>query len=189
MESLFREYSVPMPRVGEKDMDIISTPIDFLGINYYTRQVVKLGNGLFGVEKLKPEGAYTDMGWEIYPQGLYDILTRIKEDYGDISIYITENGGETWQNVFDEASHVYGVTVDAKNPSTVFITTFEGSVYRSDNRGESWKRLGGYNFKWAKVPLPDPYNSEMLYITTFGSNVWYGPASGMEGAFEDIYPF
>lgn len=92
MESLFREYSVPMPRMGEKDMDIISTPIDFLGINYYTRQVVKLGNGLFGVEKLRPEGTYTDMDWEIYPQGLYDILSRIKEDYGDISIYITENG-------------------------------------------------------------------------------------------------
>lgn len=103
-------------------------------------------------------------------------------------LYITEDGGATWRNVYDESSHVYAVAVDRKNPSTVYMSTFEGSAFRSDNRGEDWKRLGGYSFKWAKVPIPDPYNSDMLYITTFGSSVWYGPSSGVDGAFEDIYP-
>ncbi len=104
-------------------------------------------------------------------------------------LYRTDDAGRTWQNVFDPTAHVYGVTVDPQAPATVFITTFEGSIFRSDDGGDSWKRLGGYNFKWAKTPILDPFNPGMLYLTTFGSSVWYGPASGVEGAFEDIYPF
>jgi len=103
-------------------------------------------------------------------------------------LYKTEDGGQSWTNVFDESSHVYGVAVDRTNPATVFLANFEGAVYRSDDRGRTWERLGGYNFKWAKQPILDPYNRDMLYITTFGSSVWYGPARGVAGAFEDICP-
>jgi len=97
-------------------------------------------------------------------------------------LYRTEDGGQSWTNVFDESSHVYGVAVDRANPATVFLTNFEGSIYRSDDFGMHWKRLGGYDFKWAKQPILDPYNAGMLYVTTFGSSVWYGPAQGVEGA-------
>ena len=85
----------------QDDLNIISTPIDFLGINYYTRAVVKHSNenelnyrviNLSGVDK-------TEMGWEIYPEGLHDILLRIKKDYGNINIYITENGAAFNDNV------------------------------------------------------------------------------------------
>jgi hypothetical protein len=44
--------------------------------------------------------------------------------------------------------NVYGVALDPDNPSTVFINTFNGAAYRSDDRGTTWQRLGGYNFKW-----------------------------------------
>lgn len=81
------------PEIQEGDLKLISSNIDFLGINYYTRNLVKYNPAAqFGVETLKPEGQYTDMEWEVYPQGLYDLLVRIKKDYGDIDLYITENG-------------------------------------------------------------------------------------------------
>ncbi len=103
-------------------------------------------------------------------------------------LYLSEDGGESWQNIFNPASYVYGVTVHPEQPSTIFITTFEGSLYRSDDKGQSWRRLGGFNFKWAHRAIPDPYNKDMLYVTTFGSSVWYGPADGTDVEYEDIIP-
>lgn len=83
------------PDIKEGDLNIINTPIDFLGVDYYFRDMVKNDkNGdELGITKVKIKDAeFTGRGWEIYPQGLYDLLIRIKKDYGDISLYITENG-------------------------------------------------------------------------------------------------
>jgi len=103
-------------------------------------------------------------------------------------LFITDDGGATWRLAFSQSPHVYGVALDPQKPSTVFINTFNGAAYRSDDRGATWQRLGGYNFKWGHRPVPDPVNNGMLYLTTFGSSVWHGPASGVPGAFEDVYP-
>lgn len=79
--------------IQEGDMKIIQTPIDFVGVNYYTRLVVGAGNPLNPFGNVKPpQNAVTEMGWEIYPQGLYDILKRTHQDYAPKEIYITENG-------------------------------------------------------------------------------------------------
>jgi hypothetical protein len=102
---------------------------------------------------------------------------------------MTEDGGASWRGVFDQSAHVYGVAVDPENPATLFINTFDGATYRSDDRGRNWRRLRGYNFKWGHRPIPDPHNKKMLYLTTFGSSVWYGPADGVADALEDIHPF
>jgi len=109
------------------------------------------------------------------------------EHYG--GLYLTEDGGASWLSVFDPSAHVYGVAVDPSNTSTVYINTFDGAAFRSVDRGRKWRRLGGYNFKWGHRPVPDPHRKGMLYLTTFGSSVWHGPAEGVPGAFEDIYPF
>ncbi|HUU26625.1 MAG TPA: hypothetical protein VM123_02330 [archaeon] len=98
----------------------------------------------------------------------------------------TEDGGKTWKQVFREQAHVYAAAVDSRNPGTVFINTFNSAAFRSDDRGENWRRLEGYNFKWGHRPVPDPNNPGMLYLTTFGGSVYYGPADGVPGAFEDI---
>jgi len=81
--------------IKDDDMKLIAKEIDFLGINYYTRAVTKYNsnNKIIPISNIKPEGSkYTDMGWEVYPQGLYDLLIEIKEKYGDLPLYITENG-------------------------------------------------------------------------------------------------
>jgi photosystem II stability/assembly factor-like uncharacterized protein len=104
-------------------------------------------------------------------------------------LYTTDDGGQSWRNIFDEAAHVYGIAVDPDHPATLFINTFDSAAYRSDDRGKSWQRLEGYNFKWGHRPVIDPHHKGMLYLTTFGNSVWHGPINGVPGAFEDIYPF
>jgi beta-glucosidase len=82
-----------MPFVESGDMDVINAPIDFLGTNYYSRTVVKAGpNGDPVGAPLVPPEELTEMRWEIFPDGLTDILVRIARDYGPEEIFITENG-------------------------------------------------------------------------------------------------
>ncbi len=82
-----------MPFVQEGDMGTISTPIDYLGVNYYSRTAVKAGpNGDPIGAPLVPKEELTEMGWEVFPGGLTVILLRIVEDYGPKNIYVTENG-------------------------------------------------------------------------------------------------
>jgi hypothetical protein len=101
----------------------------------------------------------------------------------------TEDGGDTWKQVFREGAHVYAAAVDPQNSSTVFINTFNSAAFRSDDRGKTWQRLEGYNFKWGHRPVPDPHHPGMLYLTTFGGSVFYGPARGVPGVLEDIENF
>jgi photosystem II stability/assembly factor-like uncharacterized protein len=90
----------------------------------------------------------------------------------------SEDGGTTWKRVFPEGMHVYAAAVSPSDSKTVFINTFEGAAYRSDDRGESWTRLGGYDFKWGHRPVPDPLDPTRLYLTTFGGSVFLGPSAG-----------
>ncbi len=81
--------------VREGDLDAIAVPVDFLGINYYNRNVVK-SPAVDDAERLPPVTEEvpesTEMGWEVYPPGLYDTLTRVAHHYGFGPLYVTENG-------------------------------------------------------------------------------------------------
>ncbi len=98
----------------------------------------------------------------------------------------TEDGGMSWRQVFDERVRVNSAGMDPARPETVFINTFQNAAYRSDNSGESWHRLEGYRFKWGQKAIPDINHPGMLFLTTYGGSVFYGPATGIPGAFEDI---
>lgn len=75
------------------DLDLIHQPLDFVGINYYTRNVVTAGDGfLLRTAPVKQDATYTETGWEVYPKGLTDLLLWFKDRYGDLPLYITENG-------------------------------------------------------------------------------------------------
>lgn len=81
------------PKVDDGDLKAISVPIDFLGINYYTRAVVAYDPTQEGGQRWEhPEGEYTAMDWEVYPLGLYNLLMRLKNEYNAPPLYITENG-------------------------------------------------------------------------------------------------
>jgi beta-glucosidase len=87
-------YGDLAPRVQPGDMQIIQQPLDFLGINMYRRSVIAHGSDLapVNITRINPPAPYTDMGWEVYPKGLYDILTWVQRHYAPPMIYITENG-------------------------------------------------------------------------------------------------
>jgi beta-glucosidase len=83
------------PEFSDADMARIKQPIDFVGINYYTRSVVKDAPKALPVRAAyvpQRQHAVTETGWEVYPQGLTDILVWVTERYGKIPLYITENG-------------------------------------------------------------------------------------------------
>ncbi|MDZ7672651.1 MAG: GH1 family beta-glucosidase [Halanaerobiales bacterium] len=82
-------------KIEDGDMSIISYPMDFLGINYYSRNIIGYAEeaNILETKEIKNEdGQYTEMGWEVYPEGLYNVLDRVNNEYTELPLYITENG-------------------------------------------------------------------------------------------------
>lgn len=88
-------FAPHMPEGWEDDMAEISQPMDWLGVNYYTRHKVT-GDDTAPWPHVAGQdgpGEKTQMGWEIYPDGLHNFLVRLSRDYvGDMPIFVTENG-------------------------------------------------------------------------------------------------
>jgi len=76
-----------------EDAEIIAAPMDFIGFNYYTRSTVAAAPGKPGYKFIKKPGVpRTDIGWEVYPDGLRIVLDRLSEGWPLPPVYITENG-------------------------------------------------------------------------------------------------
>ena len=104
----------------------------------------------------------------------------------DGGVYLSTDGGRKWANVLNGSRRIYDVTVDSRNPNLVYACGFDSSAWRSADRGKTWTRIRGYNFKDGHRVIPDPADASKIYITTFGSSVWHGPAAGDPKAVEDI---
>jgi beta-glucosidase len=92
-------HGADAPDVHAGDFDIIAQPLDFLGVNYYRREVMSAQ-----VPPPKPVGGtgFTDMGWEIYPRGLTELLVQLKQEYPALPpVYITENGMAAVDSIAD----------------------------------------------------------------------------------------
>ena len=94
MIDLYEERLGPLEFIHPGDLEEIAAPIDFLGVNFYQPAVVQLDGdrGPIGVEELPPDGPTTAMGWRVAPDALTELLLRLKRDYGDLPLLITENG-------------------------------------------------------------------------------------------------
>jgi photosystem II stability/assembly factor-like uncharacterized protein len=143
-------------------------------------------------QKMKlPEGVNGPNGLAIDPKdpkrlylACWGRNTAGRATYG--GIFLSTDGGASWRHVHAADQHVYDVTIDPRAPSTLYACGFESSAWRSTDRGETWRRIRGYNFKWGHRVIPDPLRKGMIYVTTFGGSVWYGPAAGDPKAVEDI---
>ena len=124
----------------------IGAPVDFLGINYYFRTNVK-SDGAHGFVEAPPEGVErTQMGWEVYPLGLQELLIGFHKTYPNLPpIYITENGMASDDEVVD------GEVID--NQRLSFLNRHLAAV---DAAAKAGVDIRGYfiwslmdNFEWA----------------------------------------
>jgi beta-glucosidase len=94
MVDLYEERVGPLDFVEDGDFAQIAVPIDFLGVNFYQPAIVRTrdDDGPVGVEDVPDDVARTAMGWRVQPDSLTDLLVRLKRDYGDLPLMITENG-------------------------------------------------------------------------------------------------
>jgi beta-glucosidase len=130
------------PDVRDGDLDTIRQPLDFLGLNYYTRNVANAG-GVVPPARLGVP--LTDMGWEIYPAGLRELLVRHRADYPLPPVYIMENGAAFPDRIVDGAVE----DADRVNYLHAHITAVAEAITAGvDVRGYFvWSLLD--NFEWA----------------------------------------
>ncbi len=143
---LLERNAVVAPLVQDGDMAVAAAPIDFLGVNNYFRVVV--GAGEDGPRLIAdPAAQHTSIGWEVYPDGLYELLVRIARDYAPHELYVTENGA-----AFEDVRVHDGRVHDPER--TEYLATYIDAVGRAIADGAPVK---GYfvwslfdNFEWAR---------------------------------------
>ncbi len=135
------------PDIQSGDMDIISHPIDFIGVNYYTRTIYA-SDGHQGFKEVKPgrNVQVTAMGWEVFPDGLRDLLTDLNKRYTLPPVYITENGAAFHDQ--DTVGHVHD------EQRTHYINQHFNAVHQAVEQGVDvrgffvWSLMD--NFEWAE---------------------------------------
>ncbi|NBD30345.1 MAG: beta-glucosidase [Alphaproteobacteria bacterium] len=149
-------FAPHMPPGWQDDMALIAQPIDWLGVNYYTRGLLRAAPDMAWPAMKPVEGPLpkTQMGWEIYPQGLRDTLVRLARDYvGDLPIYVTENGMAWDDHVENGAVH---------DPARIsFVSDHVRAIGEATREGANMKGF----FYWS---LLDNYEWAFGYEKRFG---------------------
>lgn len=131
------------------DLQLISAPIDFMGVNHYQRIVASHDATVepFSVREHPAEPATTSFGWSVIPESLTNVLTRVTRDYGSIPLYVTENGA-----CYDDVVDTNGEVVDSER--IAYLSGFLKAAGRAIEHGVD---LQGYfvwsfldNFEWAE---------------------------------------
>jgi beta-glucosidase len=136
--------------VEEGDLQTIAVPTDFLGVNFYTRAILRdeqAADNLPQTVFSSPESEWTEMGWEIYPEALYHLLNRLHFEYRPPKMYITENG----------ASYSDGPDQNGRINDQRRLNYFRSHLAASHRAIQNGVPLAGYyawslmdNFEWAK---------------------------------------
>jgi beta-glucosidase len=93
MLDLYQRRLGPLDYIDDEDLELASSPADFLGVNYYAPiRVGAAANGTIGATQGAPSGPTTAMGWEVNAGELRELLVRLRDEYGNPPVYITENG-------------------------------------------------------------------------------------------------
>ena len=148
-EELPSIYNGSWPSWPASDLALISEPIDFLGINYYSRRVVTASSDFPQHATVVPQtaAAHTEMGWEVFPQGLRDILAWVRERYGNPPVIITENGA-----AFADTEDAEHLAPDRQRIDYLarHLAAIRDAVAAGSNIGGyyAWSLLD--NFEWAQ---------------------------------------
>ena len=161
-EALMSDFA-PHLTIEAHDWQTITTPIDFLGINYYRRSLIQariahkeISPSAFVLSHV-PASQYTEMGWEVCPQGLYQLLTSVQQEYKPPKIYITENGAAFIDRV--EENNDKAVIHDTDRLH--YIQTHIATTYHAIKAGVP---VAGY-FVWS---LMDNFEWALGYTKRFG---------------------
>ncbi|MFL6307534.1 MAG: hypothetical protein ACJ72H_28725 [Candidatus Sulfotelmatobacter sp.] len=132
-----------------------------------------------------PAGTNAPNGMAIDPDNsnrLYlTTWARAAGEHGDGGgIFLSQDAGKTWKQVLDKDRHIYDITIDPADPAVLYAVGFESSAWRSGDRGVTWNRIPGFNFKWGQRVIPDPMDHNKIYISTFGGSVWHGSINGKD---------
>lgn len=155
-DNLINELGWHLIPMEAGDMEIISAPIDFLGVNYYTRAVVADAPDQPGTHarSIRVESSeYTHMDWEVWPEGLTNLLLRLTADYG-LPLYITENG----------AAFVDEVSDDGKVHDPRRVSYYQGHLAAAHRAITAGVPLKGY-FAWSFI---DNFEWGYGYTRRFG---------------------
>jgi beta-glucosidase len=157
-EELADIFGEAWPEHSAEDMALIRQPLDFLGINYYTRGVTKHDAANLPVENgyvRQPEHTYTETGWEVHAPALTELLLWVKERYGALPLYITENGAA----FYDPPRTVDGVIEDPLR-----VAYYRDHLRAAHDAIRQGVDLRGY-FAWS---LLDNYEWSLGYTKRFG---------------------
>jgi beta-glucosidase len=169
------------------DAEAIREPIDFLGVNHYTRQFVRHDPGLplfefhVDVAHREPGSEYTQMDWEVHAPSFGEVLSRLRREYDNPLVYVTENGAATLETV--EGSAV-------RDPARhSYLKAYLAELHTAIAEGS---RVGGY-FVWS---FTDNFEWAFGYTKHFGivridyetqarlvkdSGLWYGAVARENG--------
>lgn len=151
-------YGDAWPDFPADDFRLTKQPVDFVGLNYYTRAVVQHDPAalpLRAVAVRQRHRPHTETGWEVYEEGLVDMLADFRRRYGDIPLYITENGA-----AFYDPPTVEGEVLD--DPLRVdYLRKHLRAAYRAIEAGANLK---GY-YAWS---LLDNLEWSLGYAKRFG---------------------
>lgn len=147
-EDAVAEVGWDQSEIRSGDLETVATPIDFLGVNFYSRKIVR-SDDVPDDERRGPSpepSEFTEMGWEVYPEGLYDVLTRVHRDYSFSDIFITESGAAYPDQL-----------VDGRVNDTDRISYLERHLTQLHRAIEAGVPVRGYfawslmdNFEWAR---------------------------------------
>lgn len=137
--------------VKNGDMEAIRVPVDFLGVNYYGPSYIKHDPAMFLAQAgygAVPEGMpRTLLGWPISAQGLVEVLTRLRDDYGNPPVFVTENGA-----CYQDPAPVSGVIQDPQRTEYIrahLVAAGEAIAQGCALNGYfAWSLLD--NFEWAE---------------------------------------